>query len=469
MKTTKCIGLLGLIILLLSTVIYAGDKDNGGISPDLIKKMKNEAKYDGAWRAIYNSLLNNEIKNLALDHDKAVAHEDLFNVTIDNKGITNQKSSGRCWLFASLNLLRPAMIEKYKLSKFEFSQNYLAFWDKMEKANKFLEAVIQFRDRDMYDRELQSILKHPFGDGGWWFYTVDLIEKYGCIPKAAMPETKSSSNTGMMNTLIKRKLRQSAMTIREMAANGESLEKLRQAKESMLIDIFKMLTLNLGTPPDDFVWRYEDKDTVVSEPKRYTPQEFYRDIVGLDLKEYVALTDHPAKPRYKMYSCRLSRNMYDKTDGPFMNLPIDSLKAYALRMLLDGQPVVFACDVGKQNANELGVFREGIYDYESVYGTDLNLDKTQRLLFFDSSPNHMMLLVACDTVNGRPMKWKVENSWGTDRGADGYWTLYDEWFDEYTFEIIVHKKYLSKELLKILDTEPIELPPWDHYSEFYKY
>lgn len=411
--------------------------------------------------------MNNDINDLVLDHESVRTHEDLFNVTIDSRGITNQKSSGRCWLFASLNLLRPAMLKKYKLNDFEFSQNYLAFWDKMEKANMFLEAVIELRDRDLYDRELQMILKRPFGDGGWWFYTAELIEKYGCVPKSAMPETQSSSNTRMMNHVITRKLRQSAVSLREMYGSGSTLEELRATKDDKLVDIYKMLTLNLGTPPEDFIWRYEDKDTVVSEPKRYTPREFYAEIVGIDLKEYVPLTDHPSKPKFKMYRCRLSRNMYDKTDGPFINLPIDSLKAYALKMLLDSQAVVFACDVGKQNAGKLGVLSEGIYDYESIYDTDLDIDKSERFLYFDTYPNHMMLFVACDTADGRVGKWKVENSWGTERGDGGFWTMYDEWFDEYLFEIIVDKKMLSEDLLRILDTEPIELPAWDHYSQFY--
>jgi bleomycin hydrolase len=456
------------IILAFSSTSIAGGKE-GGITQEMISKMQDSAQYNGPWRAIYNSLLNNEIKDLALDHDKAIQHKDLFNVTIKTKGITNQKSSGRCWLFASLNLLRPAMIEKYKLSKFEFSQNYLAFWDKLEKANMFLEEMIAMRDRDLLDRELAGYLKSPFGDGGWWFYTVDLIEKYGCVPKEAMPETKSSSKTGMMNNAISTELRKCAAELRDMAAKGASVDQLREAKEGMLINIYRMLTLNLGTPPTEFTWRYEDKDTVVSKPQEYTPQEFYKKVVGINLKDYVTLADHPSRPKFAMYDIDMSRNMYDKTDGAFLNVPIDTLKAYALKMLLEGEPVVFACDVGKDNFNDEGIFEPGIYDYESIYGIDLGMDKETKFAFHDLGANHMMLISACDTANAAVSKWKVENSWGSDRGDNGYWTMYDDWFNQNVFEIIVNKKYLSNDLQNLLKKEPVKLPSWDPYAEYFKY
>lgn len=455
------ISYITIAIVSLTSTLYAQD---GSISNDLIQKMRNSAEYSGYEKAIYNALINNDIKKLTLDQNKVNETQDLFNVSIKTKGITNQKSSGRCWLFASLNLLRPMMIEKYNLSSFEFSQNYLAFWDKLEKANMFLEIMILLRDRDFYDRELQEFLRSPFGDGGWWFYTVELIEKYGCVPKYAMPETQSSSKTGMMNRIISRKLRKTASKFRQMAAKGASEAELREYKEKIMVEIYRMLTLNLGVPPTEFVWRYEDRDTVVSEPKTYTPKEFYKDIVDIDLRDYVTIADHPGVEKYNNYYHRFSRNMFDKTDGTYLNLPIDSLKAYALRTLLDGDPVVFACDVGKDNDNTDGIFIPGIYDYESLYGVDLDMNKTDRFDFFESNPNHMMLLTACDTANGEVVRWKVENSWGTDRGDDGYWTMYDDWFNEHVFDLIVRKDLLSNDVKKMLKKEPIELPLWDPYA-----
>ncbi len=446
----------------------SADNSEGGITPEMIEKMHESTKFEGPWKAIYNSLMNNDIKELALDHDKIVEHEDLFNVSIKTKGVTNQKSSGRCWLFASLNLLRPKMIEKYDLSSFEFSQSYLAFWDKLEKANMFLEVMIELRDRDHLDRELTDFLRSPYGDGGWWHYTVDLIEKYGCVPKEVMPETKSTSKTGMMNRLISTKLRKCASELRELNAGGASITELRGAKEEMLTEIYHMLTLNMGIPPTEFVWRYEDKDSTVSQPEKYTPREFYSKVVDVNLRDYVTMTDHPSRPKYEMYAVKYTRNMYDHEDGAFLNVPIDSLKAYALKTLLDGEAVVFACDVGEDNANDKGIFRPGIYDYESVYGVDLGMDKRDKFLYGDLTANHMMLISACDTLNGEVTKWKVENSWGTDRGDGGFWTMYDDWFNNNVFEIIIHKKHLSGDLSKILKKEPIELPSWDPYSRCVK-
>jgi bleomycin hydrolase len=466
----KFTGLLTAVcIFLFGAVSYlTADSSEGGITPEMIEEMHEATKFKGPWKAIYNSLMNNDIKDLALDHDKVVEHEELFNVSIKTKGVTNQKSSGRCWLFASLNLLRPKMIEKYDLSSFEFSQSYLAFWDKLEKANMFLEVMIELRDRDYLDRELNSFLRSPYGDGGWWHYTVDLIEKYGCVPKEVMPETQSTSKTGMMNRLISTKLRKCASELRELHSDEASIAELRDAKEEMLTEIYHMLTLNMGIPPTEFVWRYEDKDSTVSEPKKYTPQEFYHKVVDVDLRDYVTMTDHPSRPKYGMYAVKYTRNMYDHEDGAFMNVPIDSLKAYALKTLLDGEAVVFACDVGEDNANDKGIFRPGIYDYESIYGIDLGMDKRDKFLYGDLTANHMMLISACDTLNGEVQKWKVENSWGTDRGDGGFWTMYDGWFDDNVFEIIVHKKHLSGDLRKILKKEPIELPSWDPYSQCVK-
>lgn len=459
------------VLSVFNTTVFAKN-DEGAIDSKLLNKMQSATSYDGVWKMVYNALLLNDIKKLALDHDKVVTHEDLFNVSVSVKGITNQKSSGRCWLFASLNLMRPMMIDKYKLSSFEFSQNYLAFYDKLEKANMFLEMIIEYRDRDKYDRELQGMFSSPHGDGGWWFYVVELVEKYGCVPMSAMPETQSSSNTGMMNKLLSRKLRQAGINIRDMHVDGKTVAEMRIYKEAVLQEVYKMLTLNLGIPPTEFEWRYEkkgeDDDTLLTPLKTYTPKVFYEKVVDVDLREYITLVDHPNQPKYELYKSHLSRNMYDKEDHWFVNLPIDTLKAYTLKALLEGQTVVFACDVGKENANSEGIFRTGIYDYESVYDISFEMTKSERFMHSDIVTSHMMLITACDTTGGNVSKWKVENSWGTKRGDDGYWTMYDDWYDEYVFEVIIHKDFLSDQILKLTKKEPVTLPLWDPYSEFFR-
>jgi len=363
--------------------------------------------------------------------------------------------------------MRPAVIEKYKLSSFEFSQNYLAFWDKMEKANCFLEQVIEFRDRDPLDREMEILLRDPFPDGGWWKYVVELIEKYGVVPKEVMPETRSSENTGMMNGVVGTKLRADAVKLRDMNEQGKPDTELRAEKERMLAEVYRMLVMNLGEPPTEFPWRFEDRDSVVSEIKMYTPLKFYEDFVGVDLNEYVSVFNDPTKDFGKYYRIRLSRNMYDREDVSYANVEIGVLSDAAMKSVLDDEPVWFACDVGKDQDGEHGIMAMGMYDFQSIYNTDLSMTKADRALYRQSAPNHAMVFVGVDVKDGKPVKWLVENSWGTDRGEDGYWTLYDTWFDNHVYNAIVKKKYVSKEVLDIFKQDPIILPPWDPmYSLF---
>lgn len=438
---------------------YAGGK--GGISTDDLERFQESFKLDPATRSVMNAVSNNDVKKLALNREMLTAHNNLFNHRIKTKGITNQKSSGRCWLFAGLNIMRPKVIKELKLNDFEFSQNYLFFWDKMEKANTFLEGIIETRDRDPMDRELQILLKSPFPDGGYWFYVVDLIDKYGVVPKSIMPETENSESTGMMDRLISRKLRQDASVLRQMSDQGASTKKLRDKKKEMLEEIYRLLVINLGTPPTEFEWRYEDRDTVVSELRTYTPQSFFREIVNMNLKDYVSLFNCPTRATGKLYQIRMTRNVYDREDMTFINIKNERLKEYTLRSVLSDDPVWFGCDVGKEDSYEHGIMSPGIYDYESLYGVDFHLTKEERILYWDSTPNHAMVFIGVDTLQGRPVKWLVENSWGTKRGDDGLWTMYDQWFDEYVYNVIIHHKYLPKEVLAILKTRPEVLPPWD--------
>ncbi|MFQ5869126.1 MAG: aminopeptidase C [Candidatus Zixiibacteriota bacterium] len=462
MRSSLKLGTLFLAIIafsLLQIDSYAGGK--GGIARDDIERFQESFKPDPATRAVMNAVTNNDVKKLALNREMLTAHNNLFNHRIKTKGITNQKSSGRCWLFAGLNIMRPKVIKELKLNDFEFSQNYLFFWDKMEKANTFLEGIIETRDRDPMDRELQILLKSPFPDGGYWFYVVDLIDKYGVVPKSIMPETENSENTGMMDRLICRKLRQDAALLRRMSDQGTSTKKLRAKKKEMLEEIYKLLVINLGTPPTEFEWRYEDRDTVVSELRTYTPQSFFKEVVNMNLKDYVSLFNCPTRPTGKLYQIRMTRNVYDREDMTFINIKNERLKEYTLHSVLSDDPVWFGCDVGKEDSYEHGIMSPGIYDYESLYGVDFHLTKEERILYWDSVPTHAMVFIGVDTLQGRPLKWLVENSWGTGRGDDGLWTMYDQWFDQYVYNVIIHHKYLPKEVLAILKTRPEVLPPWD--------
>jgi bleomycin hydrolase len=451
------LGGLFVVLMILSSALA----DDGSLSNDVIANIRASFHMDSQTRAMYNAITNNDINNLALNRDIVNAKNDIFSHKIKTNGITNQKSSGRCWLFAGLNILRPKVIEKYKLSDFEFSENYLSFWDKMEKANSFLEFIIELRDHDLMDRELDIILERPFGDGGYWKYVVALIDKYGAVPKDIMPETHSSEKTGTMNKLISRKLRTGAVELRAMAADGKTVDEMRSAKKKILDDVYKMLVMNLGEPPTEFEWRYENRDTVISDKKTYTPQTFYKEFVGIDLNDYANLLNDPSKEYGKHYQLKLSRNIYDGSDVDYANVDIDMLKKMAAKSVLDDEPVWFGNDVGKDQSRSLGIMADDLYDYGSIFNTNMSLTKADQLLYRESAPNHAMVLVGVDIKNDKPVKWLVENSWGEKNGDKGYWTMYDSWFDSHVYNVIVKKKYVPKEILEIFKQPVVELPPWD--------
>jgi len=447
-----------IMVFLTAGALFAGE---GALTNEDISQMRSALEMDVHTRAMYNAVTNNNIKELALNRNLLQKNNEVFSHKIKTKGVTNQKSSGRCWLFAGLNIMRPAVIEKYKLSEFEFSQNYLAFWDKMEKANCFLEYIIEFRDKDPLDREMEIILRSPFGDGGWWKYVVELIEKYGVVPKEIMPETNSSSNTGMMNKIISRKLRADAVKLRDLHIQGRSVEELRLEKKKMLADIYKMLVINLGEPPTEFKYRFEDRDSVVSSMKTYSPKSFFENFVGIDLHEYISIFNDASKDYGNHYSIRLSRNIYDGHDIDFTNVEIDKQKSIAKKSILDDEPVWFACDVGKDQNGKHGIMAMDIYDYSSIYNTSMDMTKAERALYRESAPNHAMVFVGVDINDEKPVKWLVENSWGSGKGNNGYWSLYDTWFDNHVYNIIVMKNFVPKDILKIYEMDPIILPPWD--------
>jgi bleomycin hydrolase len=460
--------LVVLLVTAISVTIVAAPKEDGGLTADLINQLRSNYKRDAKDLAIYNALTANDINALALNRDKLIAHNTMFSKELKVGDIMNQQSTGRCWMFAGLNILRPTVVNKFSIATFKLSPNYLFFWDKLEKSNVFLEKMIELADRDVDDRELVTLLQQPCADGGWWSYVVALIEKYGVIPEEIMPETYASANSGNLNSILYRKLRQDASALRRMFQGGSSARQLRAEKERMLAEVYKIVAMNFGEPPQKFVWRYVDKDSIPSPTKEYTPVQFYKDVIGLPLSNWVSIFNYPGKDYFKLYRIEDSRNLYDKEDLTFINLPIDSLKRYALSTILADEPVEFSCDVGKSQygGNGKGIMAEGIYDFNSIYGMNFVLTKEERIKYRESSPNHAMVITGVDTANGKATKWKVENSWGTARGDNGWWTMYDDWFNEYVYIVITDKKYLPKEVLSILDTKPTILPPWDPMWEY---
>lgn len=458
MKISRNIWFGSLAVMVTGLCVFGAE---GGLSGDVIEEIRGSFEMDAHTRAMYNAITNSDISSLALNRDILREHNELFSHKIKTKGITNQKSSGRCWLFAGLNVLRPATIERHKLKEFELSQNYLMFWDKLEKANCFLENIIEFRKRDMMDREMEFVLRNPIPDGGYWENVVNLVEKYWVVPSGIMPETNSSGSTGSMNKLIGRKLRADAAKLREMSKAKKSVKKLRAEKTKMLGEVYKMLAMNLGEPVKEFEWRFEDSNSVVSDVNTYTPKQFFEQFIAVDMKEYVDVFNDPSKEYGKHYSINLTRNIRDGDDNHFANVKVEVLKEIAAKAVLDDEPVWFGCDVGKDQSREHGIMAMGMFDYDSIYGTDMSMSKAERSLFRESVPNHAMVFVGVDMRDEKPAKWLVENSWGKDKGSEGLWTLYDTWFDTNVYSVIVKKKYVPEEVLKIFEQPAEKRPPWD--------
>jgi bleomycin hydrolase len=457
----RCVSVFVLALCLLAGSVCAADGD-GGLSPDQIKTLISSIPIDARTKAAINAVTNNDIKELALNRDIVTVNDDIFSFKLPTKGVTDQESSGRCWMFAGLNVMRQNVIKKYSLDDFELSQSYLAFWDKFEKSNVFLEFIIETRSRDILDRELDKMLDQPIGDGGYWDYVVNIVGKYGVVPKKFMGETKSSASTGRMDYILTLLLRRDAATLRKMAADGKSVAQLRQEKMTMLKDVLKVLIINYGVPPTSFAWRAVDDSThKISDAVTYTPQSFYRDVVGINLKEYVSIGSYANHPFGVNYSINLTRSMADRSDVSFVNLDPAKMKEIALKALLDSNRVWFGCDMGNDVHGKKGLMIKGLFDYESLFGVPLQMSKQELLDMRHSSSNHAMVLTGVDMVNAKPARWKVENSWGKDRGDGGFFTMSDDWFDQYVLNVVVPKAYVTPDVLSIAQQKPTPLPVWD--------
>ncbi|MCD6441422.1 MAG: C1 family peptidase [Candidatus Marinimicrobia bacterium] len=459
MKKTTCKAVIFLLTIIFQ-ILPGFAKSDGSITPEMIKKYERQLDLKGTDKALMNAVTNTEMKQLTLNREIYNNHNDVFSFKIKTEGITDQKSSGRCWMFAGFNIMRPGVIKKYNLSSFEFSETFLFFWDKLEKSNLFLEIMIDNAAKDLTDREMQKLFETPVADGGWWNYFVALIEKYGAVPKEVYPETVNSEKSAGFNYVINNLMRHDAIELRRMVQKKNKKSAIKKRKEEMLADVFRLLVYHFGLPPQNFTWKYADKDNKVVE-KEYTPKEFYEEVVGIDLKEYVTIMDHAMHPYNTHYEINYCRNFVDMPNMDFINLDIAELKKLTLATLLDSTPVWFAADVGHYMEKERGIMAVDLYDYQTLFQIDTRISKKDRLLTRASTPNHGMVFTGVDLKDGKPVKWLVENSWGSKIGNGGRWTMYDNWFDEYVFTIIIHKSRLSEDVLKLLKTKPSTLPPWD--------
>lgn len=431
------------------------------ITPEMLNKMEQENKVSGTSKAIRNALAATSVASIALNQDNQTEKNTYFSNSVPSVGITDQKSSGRCWLFTGMNVLRAQMIKSQNLEGMEFSQNYLFFYDQLEKSNLFLQAVIDTRKKDMNDQTVMWLFQNPLSDGGTFTGVADLVSKYGIVPKGVMPETYASNNTSSWTGYIKRKLREDALALRETKATDRQVQDM---KTKMLSEIYHMLTLTLGEPVKEFTWAPKNsKGQMTSAPKKYTPMSFYKEYFNTDLQnDYIMLMNDPSREYWKTYEIQYDRHTYDGHNWLYINLPIEEIKECAIASIKDSVMMYFSCDVSKFLDRNTGICDLNNYNYDEIFGVKFGMNKAQRVRSFDSGSTHAMTLKAVDLdADGKPLKWEVENSWGATSGHHGHIIMTDEWFDNYMFRLVVDKKYANEKIQKAAQQKPILLPCWD--------
>ena len=406
-----------------------------------------------------NGLMASAVSRAAVEND---VHE--YSVSLEQGDITNQKQSGRCWMFAALNTMRYQVMKKCNLKTFELSQAYLFFWDKLEKSNYFLESILETVELPTSSRLVSYLLTAPVGDGGQWDMLCNLVKKYGVVPKTAYPESKASSGSREMDSTLTEKLREDACILRRMYKERMDMDAIRERKTEMLNEIYRLLCICLGEPPKSFTFEYRDEDKNFHRETGLTPKSFFEKYVGINLDDYVSLINAPTsdKPYGHSYTVKYLGNVREGNAVRYLNLPIEELKKAAIAQLKDGQPVWFGCDVGKHSDRDSGVMDLDIRSLETLLDTKFTMTKAERLDYSQSLMTHAMVFQGVNLdENGQPNRWRVENSWGKDPGKDGYYLMTDRWFDEYMYQIVVNKKYLTNEQLAAYQSEPTELEPWD--------
>lgn len=429
------------------------------ISLTEIKKYKNKFLKNNKNTALRNALIKNDLNTVALNWENFSQINHHFSDLIKKElPVTNQKASGRCWGFAGLNLMRLNVVDKLNLSNFEFSQNYFMFWDKFEKANYFLENIIKTIDHSYDSRLIMHLVKAPVQDGGQWDMFVNLIEKYGAVPKDVMPETNHSSKSMAMNYILTHKLREFASILRKKPAKNSTA-----LKKEMMEIIYNLLSMFLGQPPDLVNWSTRNTENIYISISNVTPKNFYKKYADINITNKVCLIHAPMsnKKFNTVYTVEYLGNVIEGQIIKYLNVNIKDLKKSAMQSIKNNEAVWFGCDVGKRFSRDMGVLDMGIFDYENVFQTSFKMNKKTRLEYGDSEMTHAMLLTGVDIKKRNSIKWKIENSWGPKSGNKGYMMMTDKWFDEYTYEVVIDKKYLNKKLLRYLDSKPISLAPWD--------
>ena len=461
MNTTKSIVLA---LCLMAAGGACAQQSDGGISADMLSRIRS-AQSTAADKALFNAIASNKIDDIAFNFANSGDIDTHFSVETPKQSIHDQKSSGRCWMFSGLNVLRSDFAKRHADSlRVEFSHDYLFFYDQLEKANLMLQGVVDCAKKPMDDTRVQFFYKNPLNDGGTFCGVSDLAGKYGLVPKSVQPETFSAENTSRMSALVSSKLREFGLELRQMVADGKKPAAIKERKTQMLATVYHMLCLTLGEPVSEFDYAFRDKDgKQVGEVRHYTPRQFYDATVGRQLNgTFIMVMNDPRRPYHKTYEVEYDRHTYDGHNWKYLNLPTDEIAQLAIASLKDGRKMYSSYDVGKQFDRKRGYLDTANYDYGTLFGTTFGMDKAQRIATFDSGSTHAMTLTAVDLdADGKPVKWKVENSWGPSYGQAGCLIMTNRWFGEYMFRLVVDKAYVSDALLKEYEQKPVMVMPED--------
>ncbi len=434
------------------------------LRPEMISAMAAKVLEDRHVRTMRNAVAKNGILKVAEDQDILGAMRHAFSEELPSLPVTNQMKSGRCWMFAGLNALRRTAAKRLSLEEFELSQNYLTFWEKLEKANCFLDDVLDTLEEAKQSRLVTHIFTSPASDGGEWELFANLVLKYGIVPKSAMPETLHSSDSHAMNQVLDAKLRAHGLELRAAHASGVPTTDLAARKEGMLGDVYRILTVFLGMPPALFDFEYRDKDDQFHADRGISPQTFFERYVAFDFDAYANVVNIPVpdRPFGQTYLVAHMPNVRGGPPRPYLNVDVETMRALTLAQLKDGEGVYFGCDVVQMMDREAGVLDAALYDFEAVFGMPLRLSKADRLDYCgEIAGGHQMVFTGVNVAEGRPERWKVENSWGTEHGQKGYFAMSDGWFADYVYQVVVRKDYLSPALRAALEMPPQVLPAWD--------
>lgn len=440
------------------------------IDAENLKEIRTNFLKDDKYRNTQNAVMKNGIKKSITNQDAIAKKSFAFSVDVDSNKVMNQKQSGRCWMFSGLNFIRFLAGKKHHIKNFELSPAYNFFYDKLEKANYFYQNIIDTADSPVSDRKVAWLLKTPQQDGGDWSLLVSLVEKYGVVPKEVMDETAVTENTKELDFMFNRKLQKDAMKLRELVNNDASDEKIKSVLEKLNKENYRVLAISFGTPPEKFTYEYRDENNTFHSTGEVTPIEFFKEFININLDDYVELMNLPGAdyPYNQTFAIETSDNMVGGIPNRYLNLSMAELKRTAIAQLKDGEPVWYGCDVLQEWNNPAGILDLDVYDWNRSFGIKLGNDKTKRFEFGESLPTHAMLICGVDLDRNKPTKWKIQNSWGDQPGHKGYFIMGDKWMDQYTYEIVVNKKYLTDDEMDAYGKDPIILPYWNAMNPIQK-